>query len=89
MCVHTCIYTYAREAEAGRSLVQSQPQQKQGAKQLSDTLSLNKIQNRAGDAAQWLSASEFNPSTLPKKKTQTKMSNSYKDIINPIKLKNE
>ncbi|KAG3285855.1 hypothetical protein H1C71_009481, partial [Ictidomys tridecemlineatus] len=42
--------------------VQSQPQQKQVAKQLSETLSLNKkIQNRAGDVTQWPSDPECNP----------------------------
>ena len=51
----------AREAEAGGSHVQSWPQQEQSAnKQLSETLSLNKIQNRAEDVAQWSSAPEFN-----------------------------
>ena len=40
----------------------------QGAKQLSETLSLNKIQNRAGDMAQWSSAPEFNPWHHPSKK---------------------
>ncbi len=35
----------------------------QGTKQFSEILSLNKIQNRAGDVAQWFSAPEFNPHT--------------------------
>ena len=43
----------AQGAKAGGSQVQSQPQRKQGPEQLSETLSLNKIQNRAGDVAQW------------------------------------
>ena len=51
----------AQETETGGSQVQSQPQQKQGAKQFRETLCLNKIQNRAKDVAQWLSAPEFNP----------------------------
>ena len=51
----------AGKAETGESQVQSQPQQKQSAKQLSETLSLNKIQNRARDVAQWLSATDFYP----------------------------
>ena len=59
----------AREAEAGGSQVQSQPQQKRGAEQLSETLSLNKIQNRAGDVAQWSSAPEFNPQYSKSKKS--------------------
>ena len=51
----------ARDAEGGGWQVQIQPQQKRGPKQLSETLSLNKIQNRAGDGAQWPSTTEFNP----------------------------
>ena len=43
----------AWEAETGEWRVQSQPLQKRGTKQLSETLSLNTIQNRAGDVAQW------------------------------------
>ena len=58
----------AREAEAGRSQVQSQAQQKQGTKQLSETRSLSKIQDRAGDVAQWLNVPEFNPQYQKKKK---------------------
>ncbi len=50
----------APEAEEGGSRVQSQPQLKQGPKQLNETLSLNKIQNRAGNMTQWLSVPEFN-----------------------------
>ncbi len=49
------------KAEAGGSQVQSQHQQKQGTKQLRETLSVNKIQHRAGDGAQWSNAPEFNP----------------------------
>ena len=45
----------AQESETEGSQVQSQPQQ------LSETLSLNKIQKGAGDVAQWLSAPGFNP----------------------------
>ncbi len=39
------------ETETGGLQVQSQTQQKQGTKQLSEALSLNKIQNKAGDVA--------------------------------------
>ncbi len=53
---HAC-NPVVQEAEAGGSRVQSQPQQQRGPEPLSQTLSLNKIQNRA----QWLSAPEFNP----------------------------
>ena len=60
----------AQEAEAGGSRVQSQPQQQQGTSQLSETLSLNKAQNRAGDAAQWSSAPEFSPGTKTNKQTE-------------------
>ncbi len=48
----TPVMPVAQEAEAGESQVQSQPQEKQGAKQSSETLSLNKIQTRVG---MWLS----------------------------------
>ncbi len=51
------------EAETGGLRVQSQPQRWRGPKQLSETPSLNKIQNGAGDAAQWSSAPEFIPGT--------------------------
>ncbi len=48
----TPVIPEAWKAEAGGSRIQSQPQQKLGPKQLSDTLSLNKTQNWAGDVAQ-------------------------------------
>ena len=57
----TPVIPVTQEAETGGFWVQSQPQQKRGAKQFSETLSLNKIQNRAGIVAQWLSGPEFNP----------------------------
>ena len=41
----------AQEAEAGGSPVLRQPQYKLGTKQLSEALSLNKIQNWIGDVA--------------------------------------
>ncbi len=66
----TPVIAVAWEAEAGGSKVQSQPQQKRGPKPLGETLSLNKMQNRAGDVVQWLSAPEFN-SQLPKRKKKT------------------
>ncbi|KAG3260536.1 hypothetical protein H1C71_015504 [Ictidomys tridecemlineatus] len=78
--VHACNPCISREAEAGGSRVQSQLQQKQGTKQLSETLSLNKIQNKPGDVAQWPSAPEFNPqypsphSSKKKKKKEKKES---------------
>ncbi len=46
------VISVAQEAETGESQVQSQPHQGQGTQQLSETLSLNKIQNQAG---MWLS----------------------------------
>ncbi len=42
----------ALEAEAVGSRVQSQPQEQQGTKQFSETLSLNKIVKRVWDVAQ-------------------------------------
>ena len=59
----------AQEAEAEGFWVQSQAQKTWGTKQLSETLSLNKIQNRAGDVAHWSSAPEFNPLYPQNKKT--------------------
>ena len=56
----------AQEAEARELQVQSQSQQKRGAKQLSEALSLNKIQNMTGDVAQWLSALSSIPGTKKK-----------------------
>ena len=44
-----------REDEEGGQQVQGQP------RQFSETLYLNKIQKRARDMAQWLSAPESNP----------------------------
>ena len=55
------------EAKTGELLVQNQPQQKQGTKQLSETLYLNKIQNSTGDVAQWLSAPESDLRYAPQK----------------------
>ena len=58
----------AQEAEAGGSQVQSQPQQQPGAKQLSETLSLNKIQNKTRNVVQGLMPLSSIPSnSLPKK----------------------
>ena len=57
--LRTPVIPAAQKAETGESRVQSQPQQLSEA--LSETLSLNKIQKRAGDVAQWSSAPEFNP----------------------------
>ena len=45
----------AWEAEAGRLQGQSQPQQLQDAKQLNETLSLNKIQSREIGWEMWFS----------------------------------
>ncbi|MFY0304424.1 hypothetical protein V4Y02_23515, partial [Escherichia coli] len=70
---------------------QSQPQQWQGAKQLSETLSLNKIQNQAEDVAQWLSAPEFHtcyPSapSPPKKKEKEKEELECSSVIEPFRV---
>ncbi len=53
---HMPVIAASREAEAGGWRIESQLQQKQGAKQLNETLSLSRIQNRAGHVAWWLSA---------------------------------
>uniref|UniRef100_A0A8C6EZA0 Lysophospholipase D GDPD3 n=1 Tax=Marmota marmota marmota TaxID=9994 RepID=A0A8C6EZA0_MARMA len=65
----TLVIPAAKEAEAGRSRVESQPQQQQGAKQLSETLSLNKIQKIG--PGMWLS-DQVPLSSIPstKKKNQ-------------------
>ena len=60
------------EAKAGGSRVQSQPQQKQDDKQLSETLTLNKVQNGLG---MWLSGQvplSSIPGTIKKKKKRKK-----------------
>ncbi len=61
---HMPVIPVAREADARGSQVLGQPQQKQGTKQLSETPSVHKIQNGAGDVAQWSSAPEFNPHSV-------------------------
>ena len=58
---HTPVILVTQEAEAGGFQVQGQPQQQQDTKQCNETLSLNKIQNRTGDVAQWLSSPGSNP----------------------------
>uniref|UniRef100_A0A8C9PWJ1 Uncharacterized protein n=1 Tax=Spermophilus dauricus TaxID=99837 RepID=A0A8C9PWJ1_SPEDA len=60
-------YRVTLEAEPGGLQIQSQSQELGDTKQLSETLSLNKIQNRARDVAQWLSVPEFNPTTCQKR----------------------
>ena len=58
---YTPVIPVVCKAEAGGLPDQSQLQQWQGTKQLNETLSLNKIQNRTGNVVQWLSAPELNP----------------------------
>ncbi len=74
---HMPVISAALEAEAGGSRVQIQSQQWRGAEQLSETLCLNKVQNKAGHVAQWLSAPEFNPwyPPTPQKKKRCKRCN--------------
>ena len=69
---YTPVIPAAWEAKAGGWRVQSQPQQKRDAKQLSETQSLNKIFRRTGDVAQWLSVPGFNPWSKKKEKKKIK-----------------